>query len=408
MTTGADLRDIDRADVYKGNVRAGSLTRSGDNVSFHYDDDYLARPGADPVAWSLPTDAVDVSVGAGSVPPFFAGLLPEGVRLSGVVAGMKTSEDDHFTILLGVGSDTIGDVRVVPHETELQPATLAFDPESPSPDLRALFDQLSGPDSMRVDTASLPGVQGKVSAQMYTSPVATTQGAAILKLAPPERFPRLVENENFFMAVAESCGLVVPRRQIATDARGVSGLLVQRFDGDGDRRLAQEDACQINSLYPSSKYRMKTETVLDTLASTVERGGGSARQAALELLRLTVYSYAIGNGDLHGKNYSIRRKTSGMWGVTPAYDLLCTQPYMGWNDPMALTFYGRNNKWSRDHIVDGAARHRLPRKAVERVLDDVCAGVRAATSDVESIGFDDKTTSRMTRFISARCDELSS
>ncbi len=75
---------------------------------------------------------------------------------------------------------------------------------------------------------------------------------------------------------------------------------------------------------------------------------------------------------------------------------------------MALTFYGRNNEWSRDHIVDGAARHRLPRKAVERVLDDVCAGVRAATSDVKSIGFDDKTTSRMTRFISTRCDELSS
>ncbi len=167
---------------------------------------------------------------------------------------------------------------------------------------------------MRVDTASLPGVQGKVSAQMYTSPVATTQGEAILKLAPPNRFPRLVENENFFMTVAESCGLVVPRRHIVTDARGVSGLLVQRFDRDGDRRLAQEDACQINSLYPSSKYRMKTETVLDTLASTVELGGGSARQAALELLRLTVYSYAIGNGDLHGKNYSIRRNTSGIVG----------------------------------------------------------------------------------------------
>lgn len=44
MTTGADLRDIDRADVYKGNVRAGSLTRSGDNVSVATDHAYTAAP----------------------------------------------------------------------------------------------------------------------------------------------------------------------------------------------------------------------------------------------------------------------------------------------------------------------------------------------------------------------------
>nr|WP_231912530.1 HipA domain-containing protein [Rhodococcus sp. EPR-157] len=60
-----------------------------------------------------------------------------------------------------------------------------------------------------------------------------------------------------------------------------------------------------------------------------------ASQATAELLRLTAYSYAIGNGDLHGKNYSIHQNGRGMWSVTPAYDLLCTQPYASWNDPMA-------------------------------------------------------------------------
>lgn len=407
MMSPVDPRRIDTADVYKGDVLAGTLTRVGDDVHFRYVDEYLARPEADAVAWSLPTDIRDVAAGSGSVPPFFAGLLPEGVRLSGVIAGMKTSEDDHFSILLGVGADTIGDVRVVPEGSSPVDTTVAFDPDVPTPDLRALFDRLAGPESMDVDAGSLPGVQGKVSAQMYTSPVPTTRGSAILKLAPRVRFPRLVENENFFMTVAETCGLVVPFRQIITDDRGVSGLLVQRFDRDGSRRLAQEDACQINTLYPSSKYRMKTETVLASLASTVERGGGSARQAGLELLRLTVYSYAIGNGDLHGKNYSIRQNSRGLWGVTPSYDLLCTQPYASWNDPMALTFYGRNNKWTRTHILECAARHRLPTKAVERVLDDVCAGVRAAIEDVGSIGFDDKTTTRLRAFIRERCDELS-
>ena len=116
-------------------------------------------------------------------------------------------------------------------------------------------------------------------------------------------------------------------------------------------------------------------------------------------------SYAIGNGDLHGKNYSIRQGKQDLWGVTPAYDLLCTQPYMSWNDPMALTFYGRN-RWTRDHVLDSSTRHALPRKAVIRALDDVCAGVRAAAGDVASIGFDDMTTERLQAFLEDRCAEL--
>jgi HipA N-terminal domain len=48
----------------------------------------------------------------GAVPAFFVGLLPEGVRLGVVTTSTKTSADDHFTLLLAIGADTIGDVRV--------------------------------------------------------------------------------------------------------------------------------------------------------------------------------------------------------------------------------------------------------------------------------------------------------
>ena len=62
--------------------------------------------------------------------------------------------------------------------------------------------------------------------------------------------------------------------------------------------------------------------------------------ALVELLKVVVFSWLIGNGDLHGKNMSIYNP-DGWWQPTPAYDLLCTQPYAGWNDPMALNLYGR-------------------------------------------------------------------
>ncbi|WP_240930919.1 MULTISPECIES: HipA domain-containing protein [unclassified Rhodococcus (in: high G+C Gram-positive bacteria)] len=82
----------------------------------------------------------------------------------------------------------------------------------------------------------------------------------------------------------------------------------------------------MSGVYPAAKYRLETESVIRTLSRTVELGGGSARLATLQLLRLTTYSYLIGNGDLHGKNYSVQLNPSGQWSVTPGYDLLFTQP----------------------------------------------------------------------------------
>ncbi|HTX97601.1 MAG TPA: HipA N-terminal domain-containing protein [Mycobacterium sp.] len=65
----------------------------------------------------------------GSVPPFFAGPLPEGVRLGVVTSSTKTSADDHLTLLLAIGSDTIGNVRVVPSGMEPGRPLPMFEPE---------------------------------------------------------------------------------------------------------------------------------------------------------------------------------------------------------------------------------------------------------------------------------------
>jgi serine/threonine-protein kinase HipA len=49
-----------------------------------------------------------------------------------------------------------------------------------------------------------------------------------------------------------------------------------------------------------------------TLADACGRGGGSRAIAVLELLKVVVFSWLIGNGDLHGKNMSIHNP-GGVW-----------------------------------------------------------------------------------------------
>lgn len=416
MTTApwspSELRSIERADVYKGDRLAGRLVRDGSNIAFSYRPEYLADPDTPAVAWSLPKTDVVVEASGESVPPFFAGLLPEGARLGAVVTATRTSVDDHFTLLLAVGSDAIGDVRVVPEGAVPASQAPALDADAiGTADLSAVFAEATGPGTLDLDSAAIPGVQAKVSASMMSTPVTTGSGPAILKLNPPREYPRLVENEAFFLAMARGCDLDAPDHVVVTDRHGRTALLVRRFDRHVDStgamtRLAQEDACQVLAVYPARKYRVRTEDVITTLAGTCERGGGSRTVAALRLLRLVAFSYLIGNGDLHGKNFSIRRHPSEGWEVTPAYDLVCTQPYLSWRDPMALDLYGRANRLTRPHLVAAGQRWGLRQRAVERMLDRLCARAEPWVDRIDEIGFDAPGADRIRTLIAERLTEL--
>ncbi|MGW6422827.1 type II toxin-antitoxin system HipA family toxin [Nocardia sp. NPDC055053] len=405
-----DLRGIDRADVYKAGRTAGHLLREQDVVTFAYRQDYLDDPSAPAVAFTLPKSSERYRATGGSVPPFFAGLLPEGARLTAITTAAKTSDDDHFSILLAVGADTIGDVQVLPEgHLPVTPSPVFTAGDSNDADFTELFQQATTSDPVDLDRTGLPGVQVKVSAQMISTRVTTERGPAILKLNPPE-YPRLVENEDFFLRMAAACGIDVPNHRLATDRYGRAALFVERFDRittpRGIERLAQEDACQVLGRYPAAKYRISLQEAIIGLSDAVRTGAGSAPLATRRTLAIAAFSYLIGNGDLHGKNLSVRRSREGVWEVTPAYDLLTTQPYLGWNDPMALALYGRAAKLTYRWWAAAAARLGVPKRALDRDLARIVDAAESWDAKVPSIGFDEPTTDRLTKMLVARREEL--
>lgn len=107
------LRLVDRADVYKAGMLAGTLRRLHDRTEFSYLPSYLDG-SQQPVAWSLPLRTETFVAPAAAVPAFSAGLLPEGRRLTALRRTVGTSADDEFSLLLAVGGDTIGDAQIVP------------------------------------------------------------------------------------------------------------------------------------------------------------------------------------------------------------------------------------------------------------------------------------------------------
>lgn len=405
-----DSAKSSRASVFRDAESAGILERTARGASFRYSRDFLDRhgEGGHGIAYHLPLRDEPFVVEGSNLHPFFAGLLPEGLRLEALIRHVKTSKDDLMSQLLASGPDTVGDVWLTPEGTRPSEVTavaqLADIGEASFEDLWARSVDYGG-DTLR-EQMSVPGVHRKISASMISFPVrgVQTKKIHILKLASRE-FPRLVQNEYFFMNMAQECGVPSATVELVNDADGENGLLVERFDripqSSGDpTKVHQEDACQFLDRYPWDKYLLSLADVARGLSIC-----HTPILAVAALIRLQAFSYLIGNGDLHGKNISLRTNPHKGWiEPTPAYDLLSTWPYG--DRHMALKVDGKDARLTGKAFIHFGQRFGVTAKATRTILEELCAKSGAWVTRVDEIGFDKKKTDDLKRMIEQRRSEL--
>jgi len=391
-----DLKFVQTADVYKAGRRAGRLRRHTGGVEFSYFSDYR-DDGGPSVATTLPVGQPSWWRGSGAVPAFFAGLLPEGRRLSALRRSVKTSADDELTLLLAVGEDAVGDVQVVPEGAT--PGRVPPRIEVSSFDQVRFADLFVQETGQPVDRVGIPGVQDKVSAAMISLPVRDTSSHYILKLDPPE-FPHLVANEDFFLRAARACGLAVVDASVVHDRSGSSGLLVRRFDrpsGQRRERLAFEDGCQVLDLPPANKYALSSETVLTALA----RVGRSPLVLGRAFLQQVIFGYLTCNGDLHARNLGVLFSESDEWTAAPAFDLPSSHPYG--DTSVALSVNGkRREDIGRTDVLALAAEIGVPGRATERLIDDILDRSDSWIEDLGELPYDQAVIRRLVRAIGYR------
>jgi serine/threonine-protein kinase HipA len=97
-----------RADVYVKGIQAGILTEveKGSEYLFEYLDEYNGLV----VSRTMPVK--EKSFRFKGFPPFFDGLLPEGIQLEGLLKIKKIDKNDFFSQLMAVGEDMVGAVTV--------------------------------------------------------------------------------------------------------------------------------------------------------------------------------------------------------------------------------------------------------------------------------------------------------
>lgn len=96
-----------KAIVYVHGNRAGVLREvSPSEYHFDYDNDYHGEA----VSLTMPVGHKKYSYK--TFPPFFEGLLPEGVMLEGLLRIAKIDQKDYFSQLVATGADLVGAVTV--------------------------------------------------------------------------------------------------------------------------------------------------------------------------------------------------------------------------------------------------------------------------------------------------------
>ena len=313
-------------------VRVGTITNlPNDRNLFVFDEEYSQTPDRPVLSLSFYDDehnliTVPEQVQT-KVPPFFSNLLPEG-RLREYVAELAAIKPAReFFLLWLLGADLPGAVIVEDAEGR------------PLPPLEEIRAGTRRETSHRILRFSLAGVQLKFSAvgnpdRNLTIPAEGRGGHWIVKLPSP-RFQHIAENEFSMMRLAAAVGIetaevgLIRTNEVAGLPPELSGatansLYVRRFDRTEDgRRVHIEDFNQIYRQFPDSKYKNYSYT---NMARDIWSLIGE--QAGIEFIRRLVFGAAIGNADMHLKNWSVIYPDGRTPQLAPAYDFVATTAYI--------------------------------------------------------------------------------
>lgn len=355
-----DFKEVSKLIIYKNLEIAGSLERTEQGCELKLAQNFIENTKAPYFSYCIPKNTPNIVINGDNLPPFFAGLLPEGRRLNALIDKIKTSKDDLFSLFAAVGTDCIGDINI----ENTSPIGSKEYPELKAVNFYSYFEELIDPENTTSDNKSLAGVQEKISASMISFPIkiAKKDKAYILKLNSGDK-KNLIHNEFHCLELAKKCGFRVANAKIIFDKNNNPGLLVERFDWVNQNKLHQEDACQFLNRYPADKYRITISQIADSLMKITD----APQIEILNLLSQYAFSYLICNGDLHAKNISLHTLEDGTITLTPLYDLICTAIYGDFK--MALKIDGRDDNIKRKTFIAFAERYGINAKAMHSALD---------------------------------------
>lgn len=222
---------------------------------------------------------------------------------------------------------------------------------------------------------TVPGVQKKLSLHLHSdgsTPRLTLVNYPTGYILKPQvaEFECLPESEQLVMTMADMTGIsTVPHALIKSgDTFAYITKRVDRIiDKAGVQMLAMEDFCQLDLRLTQDKYKGSYERC----AKVIARYSSQPKLDMTELFMRLVFSFVVGNSDMHLKNFSLMEtyEASGVYVLSPAYDLLPVNVIMPEDtEEFALALNGKKTHIRKKDFFVFAEESDIPKTSGEKMI----------------------------------------
>ena len=206
---------------------------------------------------------------------------------------------------------------------------------------------------------TVPGVQRKLSLHLFSetkNPRLTLVNYPTGYILKPQvtEFEALPQAEHLVMLMAEAAGISTVSHALIQNNGSVAYITKRAdriFTQDHVAMLAMEDFCQLDLRLTQDKYKGSYERCAKVIGRYSSRQGLDMTELFLRL----VFSFVVGNSDMHLKNFSLIEtgEGSGKYILSPAYDLLPVNVIMPEDtEQFALAMNGKKrNIRKKDFLV---------------------------------------------------------
>lgn len=224
-------------------------------------------------------------------------------------------------------------------------------------------------------SVTIPGVQPKLSLSLQknsTDPkksrltIVGLWGEYILK-PQSDRFKELPENEDLVMHLAEIAGIDSAKHTLLRTETGQFAYITKRFDRVNGKKVPMEDFCQLAEVLSANKYKSSMEKAG---ALITKYASPSYRTISLmNFFDIALFSFLVGNSDMHLKNFSIIKDSENQYKLSPAYDLLSSNLAMPADkEQMALHVNGKKNRIRKTDFTSLGSYIGLPEPVVDKIM----------------------------------------
>lgn len=223
---------------------------------------------------------------------------------------------------------------------------------------------------------TVPGVQKKLSLHLSkeTHPRLTVVNYPTGYILKPQvkEFRALPEAEQLVMCMADKAGIAtVPHALVKSgDSYAYITKRIDRVFADKSRTqmLAMEDFCQLDLRLTQDKYKGSYERC----GKIIKQYSSASGLDMTELFYRLVFSFIVGNSDMHLKNFSlIETETgSGKYHLSPAYDLLPVNVIMPEDkEQFALPMNGKKTNIRRKDFLVFADGCGITKSSAEKMIE---------------------------------------